>query len=79
MTLYSLVNGVLTTTGVTATSSTVNGSFTFQLPFSLTDGSTVLYARTTDIAGNTGPLSPPLNLRGDHGRRRRLPGDRGRP
>jgi subtilisin-like proprotein convertase family protein len=63
VTLYSLVNGVVTSTGVTTTSSTVNGSFTLQLPFNLTDGSTVLYAQTTDIAGNKGQLSAPLNLR----------------
>lgn len=62
VTLYALINGVLTAES-TATASAVNGSFLFSLPFSLTDGTTVLYARSTDIAGNQGPLSSPLNVR----------------
>ena len=63
VTLYSLTNGVLSAPLATTTSSTINGSFTIQLPFFLSDGSTQLVARTTDIAGNAGLLSTPLNLR----------------
>jgi Bacterial Ig-like domain len=63
VTLYSLTNGVLSAPQATTTSSTVNGSFSFQLPFNLTDGTTQLVARSTDIAGNKGPLSSALNLR----------------
>ncbi len=62
VTIYSLVNGVLVSQGTTM-SSTVNGSFTVQLANNLTDGTTVLYAQTTDVAGNKGLLSAPLNLR----------------
>ena len=63
VTLYAVTNGVVTNTNVTTTSSTINGSFTLQLPFNLTDGTTVLFARTTDVAGNSGNFSAPLNLR----------------
>jgi subtilisin-like proprotein convertase family protein len=62
VTLYALVNGQLSAPQATTTSSTVNGSFTFQLPFNLTDGSTTLYAQTTDVAGNKGLLSAPLSI-----------------
>ena len=52
VTLYALVNGVLSAPQATATASTINGSFSFQLPFSLTNGTTELVAQATDIAGN---------------------------
>jgi hypothetical protein len=55
--LYVLINGVLTGPEATTTSSTTNGSFTFQLPFNLTDGTTQLVAQTSDVANNKGPLS----------------------
>ncbi len=63
VTLYSLVNGVLSAPQATTTASSVNGSFTFQLPFSLTDGTTQLVAESTDIAGNNGTPSSPLTVR----------------
>ena len=61
--LYALINGQLSGVQATTTSSTINGSFTFSLPFNLTDGTTEVVARASDIAGNKGPLSAPLNLR----------------
>jgi subtilisin-like proprotein convertase family protein len=61
--LYVLVNGSLLGPEATTTSSTVNGSFTFSLPFSLTDGSTALVAQTSDIAGNKGTFSNPYSVR----------------
>ena len=63
VTLYVLVNGSLLGPEATTTSSTVNGSFTFQLPFSLTDGSTQLVAQTSDVANNRGVLSSPYTVR----------------
>ena len=45
------------------TSSTVNGAFTVQLPFNLTDGNTSLVAQTSDLAGNNGRFSTPLGIR----------------
>jgi hypothetical protein len=61
--LYSITNGVLSLPQAVTTSSTVNGSFSFQLPYSLSDGSAQLVAQSTDIAGNVGPLSSPLSIR----------------
>jgi subtilisin-like proprotein convertase family protein len=61
--LFSLVNGQLVPTGAFTTSSTVNGSFQIQLPSNLSDGNTQLVAQATDIAGNTGPISPALAIR----------------
>ena len=63
VTLYYMNNGQLVSSGVTTTASSTNGSFTFALPFNLTDGNTELLARSTDIAGNVGPLSSPLYIR----------------
>jgi hypothetical protein len=63
VTLYAIINGVLSPAQATTTASSVNGTFTFQLPFSLTDGSTQLVARSTDVAGNNGALSSPLTVR----------------
>jgi subtilisin-like proprotein convertase family protein len=63
VTLYSETNGVLSSPVATTTASTVNGSFTFQLPFNLTDGTTTLVAQATDIEGTKGPLSSPLAIR----------------
>jgi subtilisin-like proprotein convertase family protein len=63
VTLYALVNGQLSPPQATTIASTVNGSFTFQLPFSLTNGTTQLVAQATDIAGNVGPLSSPFAVR----------------
>ena len=55
-------NGSLTFEAQTV-SSTVNGSFTLQLPSTLVNGTTQLVAQASDVAGNVGPLSPVLNLR----------------
>ena len=55
-------NGSLTFEASTV-SSTVNGSFTLQLPSTLVDGTTQLVAQASDVAGNVGALSPVLNLR----------------
>ena len=63
VTLYAIVNGVLSAPQATTVASTVNGSFTFQLPFNLTDGSAQLVAQATDIANNKGPISPALGVR----------------
>ncbi len=45
------------------TASTINGTFTLQLPFNLNDGNTSLVAQTSDLAGNTGPFSASLGIR----------------
>ena len=61
--LYAVVNGQLEGPEATTTSSTVNGSFTFRLPFNLTDGTTELVAQTSDIANNKTNLSLTTPLR----------------
>jgi subtilisin-like proprotein convertase family protein len=63
VTLYALTNGVLSAPQATTTASTTNGSFSFQLPFNLNDGTAQLVAQSTDVAGNTGPLSSALSVR----------------
>ncbi len=60
--LFVLVNGTLIGPEATTTSSTINGAFTLQLPFNLTDGTTQLVAQTSDIANNKGVLSSPLTV-----------------
>ena len=67
VTLYALVNGKLLGPEAVATSTAVKGAttgtFTFKLPFNLTDGATQLVAQTTDIANNAGPFSSPFTVR----------------
>jgi subtilisin-like proprotein convertase family protein len=67
VTLYALINGQLIGPEATTTSSAIKGSstgtFTFKLPFNLTDGTTQLVAQTTDIANNKGPFSSPFTVR----------------
>ncbi len=63
VTLYAYSNGQLSPPEATATASTINGSFQFQLPFDLTDGSTQLVAQASDVAGNKGPISALLTVR----------------
>ena len=62
VTLYAIINGQLTGPQATTTSSGVNGSFTFKLPYSLTDGTAQLVARTSDIANNVGSYSSPFQV-----------------
>ena len=61
--LYVEINNQLLGPYATATASTINGAFTFHLPFNLTDGTTQLVAQTSDIAGNKGVLSSPFTVR----------------
>ena len=61
--LYAVINGRLSGVEATAIASTVNGSFTFSLPFNLTNGTTQLVAQAVDIANNKGPLGDPFNVR----------------
>ena len=60
VTLYAIINGQLSGVQATTTASTINGSFTFKLPFNLTDGSTQLVAQASDIANNRGVPSAPF-------------------
>jgi subtilisin-like proprotein convertase family protein len=60
--LYALIGGVLQGPEATTTSSTADGSFTFKLPFNLTDGTAQLYAQAVDVAGNKGPYSAALTV-----------------
>ncbi len=63
VTIYSVNAQGVYTKQATTTASTVNGTFTVRLPSNLTDGGTTLVAQTSDLAGNTGPLGTPLNIR----------------
>ena len=60
--LYALIGGVLQGPEASSTSSTSDGSFTFKLPFNLTDGTAQLYAQAVDVAGNKGPFSAALTV-----------------
>jgi len=60
--IYVLVNGVLQGPVASGTSSTINGSFSIQLPFNLTDGTTQLFAQTSDIANNLSPIGPAYTI-----------------
>ena len=61
--LFAIVNGQIVGPEATATASTINGTFTFSLPFNLTDGTTQLVAQATDTANNKGPYSSPFSVR----------------
>jgi subtilisin-like proprotein convertase family protein len=61
VTLYA--NGQLDQPQATASSSTLDGSFTIRLPFDLSNGNTQLVVQATDVAGNKGPVSPALGVR----------------
>ena len=63
VTIYAVGPNNMLTFEASTVSSTVNGSFSVQLPNVLIDGDTQLVAQATDIAGNKGALSAGLNLR----------------
>jgi subtilisin-like proprotein convertase family protein len=60
--LYAILNGqsFFEAQGV---ASSVDGSFSIQLPNSLVDGNTQLYAQSTDQAGNVSAAGPLFNVR----------------
>ncbi len=61
--IYAVINGQVVGPEISTTASTINGSFSIQLPFNLTDGFTTLYAQAVDVANNKGPFSAPFNVR----------------